>query len=234
MPLKLEPRFSEGVYVIECTGRVVLGEEVSALQAALAKCAEACNQIVLGLGGVDRLDSIGLGLLVRYMTNLRKRGGDLRLADPPLFVLKLLEMTMLSSVLRTYSTEQGAIASFMSKLSQKSPQESKGPHVLVVDPSADLCVFVKTVLMQHGFNVQSATLLRDAKVLLQVGGFQFILVGPGTPQASSETIAQSLGILAPKAVILRLSTDFKDRTAEEAADSLLRMFGIARSPAQQS
>lgn len=234
MPLNLETRFFENVYIIHCTGRIVLGDEVKSLEATLDRCAEGSSKVVLSISGVTRLDSIGLGLLVRYMTKLRKQGGDLRLADPPPFVAGLLEMTMLSSVIQTHPTEQDAILSFLKKPSTQKAQEKRGPRVLVVDSSADLCMFVRSVLMQHGFDVQSTCLVRDAKILLQVDDVDFILVGPSTPQLSSEAVAQSLGAIAPKAAALQLSADFKSRNADEAAEILLQMFGITRLNAQGS
>ena len=112
MPLQLTTRFRENVYLIHCAGRIVLGEEVNTLEAALAQSVRECSRVVLGLSEVDRLDSIGLGLVVRFVTNLRKRGGDLRLAAPPVFVVRLLGMTMLAEVLQTYDTEEDAISSF--------------------------------------------------------------------------------------------------------------------------
>jgi anti-anti-sigma factor len=234
MPLKLTTRFCENVYIIHCTGRIVLGEEVTSLEAALGQSVRECGQVVLNLSEVTRLDSIGLGLLVRYLTNLRKRGGDLRLAAPPAFVVRLLEMTMLSEVMQAHATEQDAIASFLKKPSAQKIQENRGPRVLFIDSSADLCVFVRTVLTQHGFDVKSTNLVRDAKILLQVGDIDVILIGPSTPQLSSEAVAQSLGAVAPKTKALQLSADFKGRNAHEAAEILLEMFGIPRPTKQDS
>jgi hypothetical protein len=54
----------------------------------------------------------------------------------------------------------------------------------------------------------------------------FIVVGPGTPQLSAETIVQSLSALAPEAKVMRLPADFKIQDAREATDALLQMFGV--------
>jgi anti-anti-sigma factor len=229
MPLKLTTRFCENVYIIHCNGRIVLGEEVTSLEAALGQSVRECGQVVLNLSEVTRLDSIGLGLLVRYLTNLRKRGGDLRLAAPPAFVVRLLELTMLTEVMLTYATEQDAISSFSKKAPARNTQDSRGPRVLVVDSSADLCVFIRSVLMQHGFDVKSTNLVRDAKTLLQVGDIDVILIGPSTPQLSSETVAQSLGAVAPNIKKLQLGADFKSHHAHEAALILLEMFGVSQT-----
>lgn len=226
MPLKLSTRFCQNVFIIQCSGRIVVGEEVTSLEAALGQAVRECGQVVLSLGEVTRLDSIGLGLIVRYVTNLRKRGGDLRLAAVPSFVVHLLEMTMLSEVIQTYATEQDAISSFSKKSPTANTPDCRGPRILVVDSSADLCVFIRSVLSQHGYDVKSANLVRDAKTMLQVGDIDVILIGPGTPQLSSETVAQSLGVVAPNIKTLQLGADFKSHHAHEAAQILLQMFEL--------
>ncbi|MES2223288.1 MAG: STAS domain-containing protein [Acidobacteriota bacterium] len=234
MPLTLATRFCDNVYVIHCTGRIVLGEEVKALETALGKSVRECDQIVLNMGEVTRLDSIGLGLVVRYVTNLRKRGGDLRLAAPPAFVTRLLELTMLSEVMQAYSTEQDAIASFRGKMAVQNPQDCRGPRVLVVDSSSDLCVFIRSVLAQHGFDVKSTNLVRDAKIMLHVGDIDVVLIGPSTPQLSSETVAQSLASVAPNLKVLQLDADFKTHHAHEAAQILLDMVELPASTRQSA
>ena len=65
MLLNLSSRHVGNVYVIQCAGRVVLGEEVKALEAALDHGAHEFTQFVLNLGELNRLDSIAMGLLVR-------------------------------------------------------------------------------------------------------------------------------------------------------------------------
>jgi len=234
MSLKLTTRFLENVYVIHCTGRIVLGEEVKTLETALGQSVRECGHVVLNISEVTRLDSIGLGLVVRYVTNLRKRGGDLRLAAPPAFVTHLLELTMLSEVIQTYATEQDAISSFSKKASTQNTQGCGGPRVLVVDSSPDLCVFIRSVLSQHGFDVKSTNLVRDAKTMLLVGDIDVILIGPSTPQLSSETVAQSLEAVAPNVKMLQLGADFKRHHAHEAAQILLEMFELPGSTKQSA
>jgi anti-anti-sigma factor len=224
MLLSLRSRFVGNVYVIECVGRVVLGEEVKALEAAFALAEREFNQIVLNLSEVSRLDSIAMGLLVRYAERLGKRGGGLRLATPPAFVTNLLNMTKLSSILASYPTEEAAIVSFLQEGSKDEAQERRGPRVLVFDESADLCVFVRTVLTGQGYDVRSTCSFRDAKILLGVDGVEYIVVGPSTPRLSAETVVQSLTALSPKANVLQLAADFSIRDVQEGTDALLQMF----------
>jgi anti-sigma B factor antagonist len=226
MPLTLQSRFCGNVYVIRCEGRIVMGEEATALEAALDRGAREFSRFVLDLSDATRLDSMGLGLLVRHLTALRKRGGDLRLAAPPEFVTTLLDLTKVSSLLRTYPTEEEAILSFLKQHASQRSEEKRGVKLLVFDPSADLCAFVRTVLTQHGFDVRTTCSFRDAKILLKVDDVDYILVGPGTPQLSSESVASELHSMAPKASALQLAADFKTRDALEASQTLLQMLGV--------
>ncbi len=224
MLLSLKSRFLGNVYIIECTGRVILGEEVKALESALMTGEREFSRIVLNLGEVSRLDSIAMGLLVRYAERMGKRGGGVRLAAPPPFVVNLLTMTKLSSILPNFPTEEEAILSFLKQNASEEAKGKHGPRVLVVDESPDLCVFVRTVLMQHGYDVKSTCSFRDAKILMQVEGVDYILVGPGTPHLPAETVVKSLTAIAPKAKPLMLAADFKIRDAREATEALLQMF----------
>jgi anti-sigma B factor antagonist len=227
MLLSLNSRFVGNVYIIRCVGRVVLGEEVKALEAAFETGTREFTRIVLDLSEVNRLDSIAMGLLVRYAERLGKAGGGLRLAAAPPFVVNLLNMTKLSTILPSYATEEEAIVSFLKQGSADEARERRGARVIVVDESPDLCTFVRTVLTQHGYDVKSTCSFRDARILLGVDSVEYILVGPGNPQLASETVLKTLTGLAPKAKALQLDADFKIRDAREATEALLQMFGAS-------
>jgi anti-anti-sigma factor len=224
MLLTLVSRHVGNVYLIRCKGRIVLGEEAKALEVALEGGAWEFSQLVVELSGISRLDSIGLGLLMRYAERMRRRGGDLRLAAPPQFLLDLLRMTKVSASLESYATEEEAIQSYLKERPAAAAKKRKGQRVLVVDESADLCVFVRTMLTQHGYDVRSTCSLRDAKTLLQTDGVEYILVGPSTPHLSAETVVQTLTALAPRAKALQLDPEFKIRDVQEASDALLQLF----------
>jgi anti-anti-sigma factor len=225
MPLTLSSRHCGNVIVIECNGRIAVGEEAGELDAALVRASRESSRLVLNVVGVDRLDSTGIGLIVRHATNLRKIGGDLRLASAPSFLSTLVSLANLSGYLQLYPTEDEAILSFLKHSPTRRTPASQGPRVLFFDQSADLCAFVRTVLAQHGFDVRSTSNFGDAKILLRVDDVDYVLVGPGTPQLSSESALKALRAVAPKAAALTLSSDFKGRDAGEAAETLLQMFG---------
>jgi anti-anti-sigma factor len=226
MSLTLTSRFCGNVYIIHCAGRIVAGKNEMTLEAALDHAEREFTRLVLNLSEVTRMDSIGLGLLVRHLSRLHKRGGAIRLAAPQPFVAHLLGITKLSTLLRCYPTEEEAILSFLGQHTPHNTEEKRGPRILVFDQSADLCMFVRTVLAQHGFDVRTSCSFRDAKILLRADEVDYVLVGPGTPQLSSEKVAKEMSALAPKATALQLSPDFKAHDAIDAAEALLQMFRV--------
>jgi anti-anti-sigma factor len=234
MPLSLESRFCGNVYIIRCDGRIVAGDELKLLEAALDLGAHEFTRLVLQVSGVERLDSVGIGLLVRYAVRVRKHGGDLRLVGPSSSVAALLKVTMLSRVLEVFPTEQDAITSFGEERSPKKLPPVVGPRVLVLDESADMCTFFRTVLTQHGFDVKSATCFYDAKILLGVDNADYILLGPDAPYLPTQTVVESLRALAPRARALQLGADFKVRGALEATETLLQMFAAQSRFAQSN
>jgi anti-anti-sigma factor len=226
MSFVLSSRHLGRVYIIHCKGRIAIGDEVKALEAELRFCTREFSRIVLNIAEVTRLDSTGIGLLVRFATNLHKAGGDIRLAAPPLFVVNLLNLANLSKFLRVFETEEEAILSFLERHPTQKV-EKHGTRVLFFDQSPDLCAFVRAVLTQHGFDVKWTSNFGDAKILLRVEDVEYILVGPGTPQLSSETALKGLRAVAPRTAALHLPPEFKAQDAHEATELLL---GLLKSP----
>jgi anti-anti-sigma factor len=227
MSLTVTSRFCGNVYIIDCEGRIMAGHESTVLEAALDQAEREFSCFVLNLSKVTRMDSMGLGLLVRHATRLGNRRGSIRLADPQPFVAHLLSITKLSDFLKSYPTEAEAIESYLGPCPPPSKETKTGPTLLVFDQSPDLCIFVRTVLAQHGFNVKTVCSLRDAKILLCADHVDYILIGPCTPQLTSQMVAKELTSLAPKAAALQLSTEFHSHNITQATQTLLQMLGVS-------
>jgi anti-anti-sigma factor len=230
MSLTLKKRFCGNVFIIQCEGRITMGQETLSLETALNEAEHEFALFVLDLSDVTRMDSMGLGMLVRHASRLNKRGGTIHLAAPRPFIAHLLGITKLSAFLRSYPTEQEAIESFLTHHSPEQPKTGRGLKLMVFDPSADLCAFVQSVLAPHGFDVKVTCSFRDAKTLLRVDQVDCILVGPGSPQLSSEAAVKDLSAISPDATALQLSADFKSRDASDATEVLLQMFGVNTAP----
>ena len=224
MSLSVDSRHCGTVYVIRCAGRIVAGEEARVLEASITRGLREFLRFVLHTGDVTRVDSTGLGLLVRFLSHTRNRGGDLRLAVPPPFLRDLLHVTKLSGVFRVYDSEEEAIVSFLKEPKVSTLGDaSVGPMVLFVDQSPDLCAFVRVLLHHHGYEVLSTCRVHDARTLLSAAKFDYIVLGPDCSNLPSDNVVASLKSLAPKASTVLLHEDFKHGDAEQAGLELLRL-----------
>jgi anti-sigma B factor antagonist len=224
MPLELTTHICETVLIVECNGRIVGGAEDHSLLAVLRKDTfRNLKQVVLHMGCVNRLDSTGLGLIVRYANSLRQRGGDLRLTDVTPSILEVFRMTRLDSVLKIFPSEQEAVLSFLEKHAEPACAPSAAGCVLIVDQSPDFCAFASALLTQHAYEVKVASLVRDAKILLMIEKPNFILAGPSTrPDALDQTLS-TFRTLAPAAKVLAVNPALKTQDPHHAGEALLQM-----------
>ena len=94
-------------------GRITVGPEATALrEKAASLIAGGTKNLVLNLGGVDYIDSTGLGALVICSTSLRKNGGNVKLLNLNRRHIELLVMTKLATVFEIFNDEQDAINSY--------------------------------------------------------------------------------------------------------------------------
>src|SRR5262249_17352165 len=112
MQLKLTHRNENGVLLVDCAGRVVVGEESAYLRETMKPLIQENKQIVLNLGGVNYIDSVGLGTLVGLYTSAQNAGSSIRLANLTKRVGDLLQVTKLVTVFDVYDSEEKAVESF--------------------------------------------------------------------------------------------------------------------------
>jgi anti-sigma B factor antagonist len=112
MNLKIESRAADGIAVISCQGRIVVGEEVTALRHEVKHILPATGKIVLNLSGVTYIDSTGLGTLVGLYSSARSSGGDIKLCGLGHRFREVLQITKLATVFEVYENEQQAVAAF--------------------------------------------------------------------------------------------------------------------------
>jgi len=112
MKLTLAMRAQGEILVVDCSGRIVFGEESSLLRDTVKKALSNNNRIVLNLGEVNYIDSGGLGALVELYTSAHKAGGAIKLTRLTKHVSDLLQITKLLTVFDVYNSEAEAVESF--------------------------------------------------------------------------------------------------------------------------
>ena len=113
MSMKISSRQVDGVTIVDCSGRITLGEGSVTLRDTVRDLLSKGNKkIILNLADVNYIDSSGIGELVSGFTAVRNRGGELKLLNLTKKIHDLLQITKLFTVFDVYSDESTAVASF--------------------------------------------------------------------------------------------------------------------------
>lgn len=101
------------VVVISLKGNFLGEPETSKLREKVyALLEENRKHVVIDLGGVKVLNSMGLGALLASVVSVRKKGGDVCLARLSERVEAVIAITHLMKVFRIYETVERAVKSF--------------------------------------------------------------------------------------------------------------------------
>ena len=107
-----ERRFGD-VTVLVLTGQIVLDDGDLAIRERIHDLLEdGRQQIVLDLGGVDYIDSSGVGMIAGKLKTVRGHGGDLKLVHLNSRGLKIFRMMKLLMAFETFDDEAAAVKSF--------------------------------------------------------------------------------------------------------------------------
>ena len=113
MSMKISTRQVNGVTVLDCSGRITLGEGSVTLRDVVRDLlSKGQKKILLNLGEVNYIDSSGIGELVSAFTTARKENGDLKLLNLTKKVHDLLQITKLYTVFDVNDDEAAAVKSF--------------------------------------------------------------------------------------------------------------------------
>jgi anti-sigma B factor antagonist len=110
---RLTHREQEGIRILDLRGQLKAGDSESTLRSAIDALARYnVVNIVLNLAEVTKIDSDGLEALILCHTQVRKRGGALKLARLNIEHLSLNVLTKLNTVFEVFVDEQDAVNSF--------------------------------------------------------------------------------------------------------------------------
>jgi anti-anti-sigma factor len=101
------------VTVLKVAGEIGLNARTEQLSQLLGARLKAGDRLfVINLAECPRLDSLGLGELLRAHQTVQDQNGVLKLADVPLRLRSVILVANLAGVLEMFQTEQAAISSF--------------------------------------------------------------------------------------------------------------------------
>jgi anti-anti-sigma factor len=218
--LSLQKRGVGEVTVVTCAGRLVAGDEAAAFQAYLDKLTPMNPRIVLHLGGVEFIDSAGLGLLVRYFTRARNAQGALAVCAPSPKISEVLRITRLQAVFDPYETEANAIAAAHGAGGRPDPSFVT-PNILCVDGSPDVLAYLRGVLQEAGHAALTAGNLPDALILLIATRPDVLVISSELRAATGIGCAEEFHRLANARAVVELPPSFGGLDAGTAADQVL-------------
>lgn len=107
--MKISERTQDGVIIFSLEGKIMGGEPSTVLRGKINETLEAGHKkVVLDLGGVDWMNSIGLGLLVSVLNTVKGAGGQLRLASIDK-IEKILMITKLVTIFQISDSVDHAV-----------------------------------------------------------------------------------------------------------------------------
>lgn len=111
--VEIEIRSLGEVKLIKLSGKISLGPAVDRLRENLDELMDnGANRFLLELADVPMIDSSGIGLLVRYMTAAKQRGGAVKLLNPSKFTVQTLKMIGLLNLFEVFQNQDEAVSSF--------------------------------------------------------------------------------------------------------------------------
>ena len=106
-------RQSDDITIVDLRGRITLGEgSITVRDTVHDLLSKGQKRILLNLGGVNYIDSSGIGELVSAFTAAKKQGGELKLLNLTKKIHDLLQITKLYTVFDVKEDETLAVESF--------------------------------------------------------------------------------------------------------------------------
>ncbi len=123
MNLQIQTRSLGDVNILDCSGKLVFGDDTSFLRDMVKDSLKSNPRLVLNLSKVTYVDSSGLGMLVALNASSRSSGGSLKIAGMTGRVNDLVQLTRLASIFELYDSAEDAAATFNTTAGTSSPPE---------------------------------------------------------------------------------------------------------------
>jgi anti-sigma B factor antagonist len=111
--MKIQEKELDDIIVLALDGSLLGEPETSEVRECVYRALKGGKRkVVLDLSKVTKINSSGLGTLMSVLSSIRKKKGELRLANITEHVGALLALTKLIKVLKTYESVERAVKAF--------------------------------------------------------------------------------------------------------------------------
>ena len=101
------------IVVLELIGRVTIGRDCQQLEWATERLVqEGRKKVIFDLTAVTNIDSTGIGIIVMSAAQMKKAGGELRVAGATAHVAEVLKMTNVDQIVALHPTTVSAATGF--------------------------------------------------------------------------------------------------------------------------
>jgi anti-sigma B factor antagonist len=113
MSAKINIRHTNGLTILDVSGRITLGEGGVTLRDAVQEALNTgTRKLLVDMGSVSYMDSSGVGELTGAYTSAKNKNCQLKLLHLTKKIDDLMQITKLATIFDIYSDEKDAIASF--------------------------------------------------------------------------------------------------------------------------
>ncbi len=111
--MEFEQKAVGDVTILKPVGDLMGGPEATRFNEQINQLLDAGKlNVVVDLSAVTRMNSSGLGILIKALTSFKQNGGTLKLAGATTTVQNLLAITKLDTIFETFETTEAAVKSF--------------------------------------------------------------------------------------------------------------------------
>jgi anti-sigma B factor antagonist len=220
MSLSIDSHRAGEITVLTCSGRIVEGVESAALQRRIDELIAEGPYVILHLGGIEFIDSSGLGLLVRCLIRLESLHGLIRVCAPSPRVAEAFRVTGLNTLFKVFETEAAAVAGFYDLPSGKRA-DAAATNILCVVESADLLAYVGHVLRQSGYVVVTTTNLPDALTLLTATRPRLVVISEALRAQRGTAAADTFNSQVDLLTVIERAANYSGKDAAAAGQELL-------------
>ncbi|MFZ0389616.1 MAG: STAS domain-containing protein [Calditrichia bacterium] len=101
------------IIILDLSGNLMGGPEAVTINDTVNRLLDnGVYKLIINMAEVERINSSGLGILIKALTTFKRNGGELKLARLNPKVENLLVMTKLDTILESFESEEAAINNF--------------------------------------------------------------------------------------------------------------------------